>query len=74
MKSAVTVCLVPEARQGPFVFHDGLEAGCREAAALGFDAVEVFPAAAADLPGAALGRLLDAHRLGLAAVEERQPT
>jgi len=24
MKSAVTVCLVPEASRGPFVFHDGL--------------------------------------------------
>ncbi|RLS76154.1 MAG: sugar phosphate isomerase/epimerase [Planctomycetota bacterium] len=68
MKSAVTVCLVPEARQGPFVFHDGLDAGCREAAALGFDAVEVFPAAAAELPEESLGRLLDAHGLGLAAV------
>ncbi|NBW85536.1 MAG: sugar phosphate isomerase/epimerase [Planctomycetia bacterium] len=68
MKSAVTVCLVPEARQGPFVFHDGLEVGCREAAALGFDAVEVFPGGAADLPRESLRHLLDAHGLGLAAV------
>ena len=39
MRAAVTVCLVPEARQGPFVFHGGsaeeaLEVGCRRAAAL----------------------------------------
>ena len=32
MRSAVTICLVPEARQGPFVFHGtdtdgGLDAG-----------------------------------------------
>lgn len=68
MQSAVTVCLVPEARQGPFVFHDGLEAGCRAAAALGFDAVEVFPAQAADLPREPLVRLLEGLGLGLAAV------
>lgn len=68
MKSAVTICLVPEARQGPFVFHDGLEAGCRAAAELGFDAVEIFPASAAGVPAADLARLLAASSLGLAAV------
>ncbi|MFM8379072.1 MAG: TIM barrel protein [Planctomycetia bacterium] len=68
MKSAVTICLVPEARQGPFVFHDGLEAGCRMAAELGFDAVEVFPETAAGVPVAELRRLLSACGLGLAAV------
>ena len=68
MKSAVTICLVPEARQGPFVFHDGLEAGCRAAAELGFDAVEVFPESAAGLPAAKLGGLLAGCCLGLAAV------
>ena len=68
MLSAITICLVPEARQGPFVFHDGLEAGCRAAAELGFDAVEVFPESAAGLSEAGLARLLAAHGLGLAAV------
>ena len=43
MRSAVTISLVPEARGGPFVYWDDLAAGCREAAARGFDAVEVFP-------------------------------
>src|SRR3712207_508724 len=50
VKSAVTISLVPEARGGPFVFWDGLEAGCREAAALGFDAVEVFAPGRSALP------------------------
>jgi len=68
MKSAVTICLVPEARQGPFVFHDGLEAGCRAAAELGFDAVEVFPESAEGLAAVELGRLLAGCSLGLAAV------
>ncbi len=43
MRSAVTISLVPEARGGPFVFWDDLLEGCRKAAALGFDAVEIFP-------------------------------
>jgi len=68
MKSAVTISLVPEARQGPFVFHDGLEGGCQAAAELGFDAVEIFPESAAGVPAAELGRLLAASSLGLAAV------
>jgi sugar phosphate isomerase/epimerase len=68
MKSAVTICLVPEASQGPFVFHDGLEAGCSAAAERGFDGIEVFPESAAGLPGDDLRRLLATHGLALAAV------
>lgn len=68
MRSAITICLVPEARQGPFVFHDGLEQGCRQAKAAGFDAVEIFPGSAADLPAAEVGGLLGEHGLALAAV------
>lgn len=68
MKSAVTICLVPEARQGPFVFHDGLEVGCRAAAELGFDGVEIFPESAAGLEASGAGRLLPTHGLALAAV------
>lgn len=65
-RPCVTVCLVPEARRGPFVLHGGLAAGLRRAAAAGFRAVEIFPRAAADLDGA--DRLLARHRLELAAV------
>lgn len=68
MKSAVTICLVPEAARGPFVFHGSLADGCRAAAELGFDAVEVFPATAAEIPGDALKALLATHGLALAAV------
>jgi sugar phosphate isomerase/epimerase len=68
VKSAVTICLVPEARQGPFVFHDGLDNGCRAAAEHGFDAVEIFPASAADLPAATVGPLVASHGLAVAAV------
>ncbi|MEI6239329.1 MAG: sugar phosphate isomerase/epimerase family protein [Planctomycetia bacterium] len=68
MQSAVTICLVPEARQGPFVFHDGLEAGCRAAAELGFDGVEVFPESPESLQDCDLTRVLTVHGLALAAV------
>jgi len=68
MRTAVTVCLVPEARQGPFVLHDGLAAGCVAAAAAGYDGVEVFPPGAESLGGGEVRRLLAAHGLELAAV------
>jgi sugar phosphate isomerase/epimerase len=68
LKSAITICLVPEARLGPFVFHDGLADGCAQASALGFDAVEIFPPSANAVDIAELQGLLDHHRLGVAAI------
>src|SRR3954447_3274048 len=68
IKSCVTISLVAEARGGPFVFWDDLEAGCRKAAALGYDAVEGFPPAPDALDPVALGRILGANGLKLAAV------
>ena len=68
MKSAVTISLVPEARGGPFVFWDDLAAGVKQAAALGFDAVEIFPPSADAVDHAELRRLLSDTGLSLAAV------
>ncbi|MFM9010721.1 MAG: sugar phosphate isomerase/epimerase, partial [Planctomycetota bacterium] len=68
MKSAVTICLVPEASRGPFVFHDGLDAGCQAAAELGFDGVEIFPAGADDGTAARSRPRLAAHGRSLAAI------
>jgi len=68
MKSAVTVSLVAEARGGPFVFWDGLEDACAQAARLGFDAIEIFPPAAEALDPPAIRTLLAQHGLGVAAV------
>ena len=42
MRSAVTISLINEARGGPFVYWDDLGGSIRKAAALGFDAVEIF--------------------------------
>jgi sugar phosphate isomerase/epimerase len=68
IKSAVTISLVPEARGGPFIFWDDLEAGCRTALALGFDGVEVFPPDASAIEHSDLHHLLDENALHLAAV------
>jgi sugar phosphate isomerase/epimerase len=68
MHSAITVCLVSEARQGPFVFHDGLEDGCVRAAQHGFDAIEIFPPSPTALDIAQVQGLLDHHGLKVAAI------
>src|ERR1041385_6751357 len=68
VQSAVTISLVPEARGGPFVFRDDLNAGCTLARELGFDAVELFPRHPEDLNAKSLRRLLADHQLKLAAM------
>jgi sugar phosphate isomerase/epimerase len=67
VKSAVTICLVPEARSGPFVFHDGLANGCSRAARYGFDAVEILPSSADSVDAVELRQLLTQHGLSIAA-------
>ena len=67
-RSAVTISLVPEARGGPFVFWDDLAAGCRKAAELGYDAVEIFAPGPQAVDWTQLRQLLDSHQLKLAAV------
>src|SRR5436853_2822288 len=68
IRSSVTVSLVPEARGGPFVFWDDLPAACRTAQQLGFDAIEVFPPAAAAIDVGEVQTLLADHDLSLAAM------
>jgi sugar phosphate isomerase/epimerase len=68
LHSAVTISLVSQVRGGPFVFWDDLAAGCEQAAALGFDAVEVFPPSAEAIDANALRALLERHKLKLAAL------
>lgn len=68
MNSAITISLVPQAKGGPFVYWDGLADGCKKAGELGFDAVEIFPAAANAIDVAELTRLLERHTLRVAAV------
>lgn len=68
IRSAVTISLVEEARGGPFVFTRDLVAGCRKAAALGFDAVEIFPPGPEAIDPNDLRSLLEDNNLALAAV------
>jgi sugar phosphate isomerase/epimerase len=68
IRSAVTISLVPEARGGPFVFWDDLEAGCRKAAELGFDGVEIFAPGSETFQGEVVADVLARYNLGLAAV------
>lgn len=68
MRSAVTVSLVPQAKGGPFIFWNGLEDACAQAATLGFDAVEIFPPNAAALDVVGVRTLVAAHALNVAAI------
>ena len=68
MKSAVTISLVEEARGGPFVLWEGIEAGCRTAADLGFDAVEIFPPSPEAVTEELVRPHLEAHNLTLAGI------
>jgi sugar phosphate isomerase/epimerase len=68
MQSAITISLVPQARGGPFVFWDDLAAGFEKAAALGFDAVEIFAPDAKALDADVIRPLMDRHKLKVAAV------
>lgn len=68
MQAAATVSLIPELRQGPFLFRDDLAEACRRAAALGFHAIELFPAEPDAVDPHQLRFLLEDHGLSLAAV------
>ena len=68
VRSAVTICTVPEAAAGPFVFHGDVAAACATAARLGFDAVEIFAPDAAAVKALNLAKLLGDNGLSLAAL------
>lgn len=68
MKSAVTISLIKEARGGPFVFWEDLPGSIRKAAALGFDAVEIFAPGGEAIPTDKVRTLLAESKLKLAAV------
>jgi sugar phosphate isomerase/epimerase len=68
IKSAATICLVPQARHGPFIFHNGLADGCARAAKFGFNAVEIFPPSGAAIDRAEVEDLMAKNRLAVAAL------
>jgi sugar phosphate isomerase/epimerase len=68
IKSCVTISLVKEARGGPFVYWDDLDAACQKAADLGFDAVELFLPAPETIDPVDLSHRLNEAGLKLAAL------
>jgi sugar phosphate isomerase/epimerase len=68
VKVSVTVCLIPEARGGPFVLWDDLPASIQTAAKLGYDAIELFPPEPDALKPEAVKDLLAPHKLNVSAV------
>jgi sugar phosphate isomerase/epimerase len=68
IKSCVTIALVPTINSGPWVYWDDLELSIQKAAALGFDAVELFTASGSSVDANLLRQLLNAHKLKLAAI------
>jgi sugar phosphate isomerase/epimerase len=68
IRSAVTVSLVEQAKRGPFVFHDNLEAACSAAAQLGFDGIEIFAPSPQVVQSLPLQKLLNTHGLKLASL------
>jgi sugar phosphate isomerase/epimerase len=68
MKSAITVSLTPQAAGGPFVYWNGISDACEQAAALGFDAIEIFPPAPNAIDLAETQGIIDHHGLKVSAI------
>jgi sugar phosphate isomerase/epimerase len=68
MKSAITLCRVPEAAAGPFVFHQELSDGFASAKKHGYDSVELFFPGPDFITADEVKALAAEHALGIAAV------
>ena len=68
IKTAITLSLVEEARGGPFVLWDGVESGCKTAARLGYDAIELFAPGPDVVSVDSLKASLDRNQIDIAAV------
>lgn len=68
MKSAITISQVPEAAAGPFVLRTPLPEAFATAAAIGFDAVELFLPSPDFVSVAEVKSLAERHGLSIAAV------
>ena len=68
IRPSITITLAQQLASGPFLFCNDLQGCCRIAAELGFDAIEILPPSANDLPIEELRTLLDSFGLNLAGV------
>lgn len=68
MKTAITISQVPEAAAGPFVLRTPLPEAFATAAAIGFDAVELFLPGPDFVPVDEVKALAEQHNLAIAAI------
>jgi len=68
MKSSVTVSLVSQIKNGPWIFSEPLEESIFKAAELGFDGVELFTASSDSINSDILATLLGKYNIKLSAV------
>ncbi len=68
MRTAITLCQVPEAAAGPFVFHEPLAQGFTLAKEAGFEDVELFLPGPDHVSVDEIKSLAQTHGLGIAAV------
>ncbi len=68
MKSCITLSLVPSLKGGPWVLWDDLENGIKQAASLGFEAIELFTNGPNIGPPGQLNELLSENNISLGAV------
>lgn len=68
MRTAITLCQVPEAAAGPFVFHEPLAQGFTLAKEAGFDDIELFLPGPDHVAVDEIKSLAQSHGLGIAAV------
>src|SRR5258708_18599130 len=68
VKVSVTVSLIPEAKGGPFILWDDLPGSIQQAAALGYDAIELFPPEPDALDPQTVKDLLAPNKLKVSAV------
>ena len=68
IKSSVTVALVPEIKQGPWIYWHDLKAAIQKAAELKFDAVELFTPSAQAVDASELKAYLAAQSMRISAV------
>lgn len=68
MRTAITLCLVPEAAAGPFVFHQPLAESLALAKQTGYDSVELFLPGPDDFNVEQIRSLTESQGLGIAAI------
>ena len=67
-RSSVTIALVPEIKQGPWIYWHDLASSIEKAADLGFDAVDLFTASADAVDVKMLRGLLEKYAIQISAV------